>query len=44
MLHNHMTYPGLAADKVCKVLEFNQTAAMLFGHFGIGSVIALWIC
>ena len=35
-LANHMPYPGLALDRQWRVVQINQTAAALFGSFGLG--------
>ena len=35
-LSNHMPYPGLAVDRLWRIVQTNQTAATLYGQFGIG--------
>lgn len=36
MLATHMPYPGLAVDRLWRVVDANQAAKQLFGHFGVG--------
>ncbi len=35
-LSKHMPYPGLALDRMWRIVQANKTAAGLFGQFGIG--------
>ena len=35
-LKNHMPYPGLAVDRLWRIVQTNRTAEVLYGQFGIG--------
>ena len=35
MLANHMPYPGMAVDRMWRIVKTNKTAEMLFGKFGM---------